>query len=424
MRDIGLLRECTLFLSGFSDTNNMKHILGFILLISSFAASMASAQNDLNMNGIASFEQLRKEYYIGALYLGWAGRDAATITNMPGKKRMELRITADRWPSLRFAQMWNQLITINNPSATLNANANDMLAFTSLPKGDLVAGDILAIELTGNNTTLVTLNGTPALRTGSPALFNMLLNSWIGQRPPSSEFKRDILELQKSAAGTELLARYQAVQPNDSRKKVIAGWGFKASAPETETPPATATAPAPAPSATPAPAPAVAATAPKTETPKPEAPKPQPEPKAPPAAAPAKPAATAAAPAPTANDAQQIAEQQARAAEAKAQAKAKQELQARLYDSYLGEVRKLVVRHVEYPKRAQKDNIEGLVMMRVRIDRGGNLASFEIAQSADDLLDEAALKAVKKAAPFPKASDQLEGNIFEFLVPMVFKLAQ
>jgi protein TonB len=87
-------------------------------------------------------------------------------------------------------------------------------------------------------------------------------------------------------------------------------------------------------------------------------------------------------------------------------------------------VRKQVVRNVEYPKRAQKENIEGLVMMRVRIDRSGNLASFELAQSADDLLDEAAQKAVKKAAPFPKPNDQLEGSNFEFLIPMVFKLAQ
>lgn len=396
----------------------MKQAIGLVLLVCSFAVAQgALAQgNDLNINGIASFEQLRKEYYIGALYLGWPGHDPAAIANMPGKKRMELHVTADRWPSLRFAQMWNQLITINNPSATLNANASDMLAFTSLPKGDLVEGDNIVIELTANNTTQVTLNGIPALRTGSPALFTMLLNSWIGQRPPSSEFKRDILDLPKTPATNDLIARYQAVHPADARKKVITGWGFKVE-PENAAPAiaavtataATANAPTP-------PAAAPVAAAPKKVEP-PKAAEPEPKPAAAPANTPAK---AVAAPAPIVDTAAQLAEQQAR----EAQAKAKQKQQSDLYDSYLGEVRKMVVRSVEYPKRAQKENIEGLVMMRVRIDRSGSLASYELAQSADDLLDEAAVKAVKKAAPFPKVNEQMEGATFEFLIPMVFKLAQ
>ncbi|HET8709947.1 MAG TPA: chalcone isomerase family protein, partial [Spongiibacteraceae bacterium] len=226
------------------------YLISFALLVTSLCAS---AQGDLNLNGMAAFEQLRKEYYIGALYLGWPGHDPAAIANMPGKKRMLINVTADRWPALRFAQMWNQAITINNPSATINANALDILAFTSLPKGDLVAGDRLVIEL-NDNATVVSLNGIPALRTSSAALFNMLLNGWIGPRPPTSEFKRDILELPKDQAASDLLARFEANHPNESRKKVIAGWGFKAepepaavAATSVATVAATATAAAPTP---------------------------------------------------------------------------------------------------------------------------------------------------------------------------------
>ena len=209
----------------------MNHLARALLatLLLAFNITAAHAQNgELNINGIASFEQLHKEYYIGALYLGWPGHDPAAIANMPGKKRMEIHITADRWPALRFSQIWNQLITINNPSATINTNAMDIIAFTSIPKGDLIEGDVVAIELTANNATHVSLNGVTALRTDSPALFTMLLNTWIGQRPPSSEFKRDILDAPKDKAGTDLVARYNSIHPNDARKKTIAGWGFKA----------------------------------------------------------------------------------------------------------------------------------------------------------------------------------------------------
>ena len=322
---------------------------------------------------------------------------------MPGKKRMELRITADRWPALRFSQVWNQLITINNPSETINANAMEIVAFTSIPKGDLVEGDILAIELAANNTTLVSLNGTTVLRTDTPALFTMLLNTWIGLRPPSSEFKRGILDAPKDKAGTDLIARYDSIHPNDSRKKVIAGWGFKAE-PEVAATTAVATATATAHAATPPLAPTAvtkkaepiaAAKSATEEKPKPQTPAP---------VTPPPPAQVAAATPPANTEAQ--------------------EKQKALRNAYIAQIRKLVVKEIDYPKRAIKENIEGLVMVKIQVDRNGAMSAFNIMQSADDLLDAAAERAAKKAAPFPKPSDDLKGDMFEVLIPIVFKLTQ
>lgn len=414
------------------------YLFTVLFVVTSFCAH---AQNsDLSLNGIAAFEQLRKEYYIGALYLGWPGHDQATIANMPGKKRMAIHITADRWPALRFAQMWNQAITINNPSAFINANALDILAFTSLPKGDLLAGDRLVVELATNNTTVVSLNGITALRTGSPALFTMLSNAWIGARPPTSEFKRDILDLPKDQAGKDLIARFENVRPNDTRKKTIAGWGFKSEPEPAAAAPAVAvTAPA-TPAAPPAPTPAapkkpepaetkpadtpkaVAETKPAAEPkpvepkaaesrpvePKPVEPKPAP---APVAQQPAKPPVPAAPPQPDP------------AALAAANAARDREQEA-LNAEYAKVVRNKVLRNIDYPRRAAKENIEGLVMVRIKVARNGSLNSVEVAQSADDLLDEESLKAVRKAAPFPQAPDALEGAAFESIVPIVFKLSQ
>jgi outer membrane biosynthesis protein TonB len=38
------------------------------------------------------------------------------------------------------------------------------------------------------------------------------------------------------------------------------------------------------------------------------------------------------------------------------------------------------------------------------------------------MLDEAALEAIKKGAPFPAVSESMEGAAFDFLIPVVFKL--
>ena len=63
-------------------------------------------------------------------------------------------------------------------------------------------------------------------------------------------------------------------------------------------------------------------------------------------------------------------------------------------------------------------------MVKIRSIAVATMSSFEIVQSADDLLDAAAERAAQKAAPFPKPSDDLEGSIFEALIPIVFKLTQ
>jgi periplasmic protein TonB len=254
----------------------------------------------------------------------------------------------------------------------------------------------------------------------------MILNTWIGTRPPTSEFKRDILKMPKDKAGTDLLARFDSTRPSDGRRKTIVSWGGKIEEP--------APAPAPAPVAAPEPKPkkpeVVAVVANKPE---PEA-KPKPEPReapavvaAPtPAPAPA-PVAPAPRPTPTPKPAPAPVVQQPDTASLAMAQKAREEKEAQqqnLYNEYLLQIRRAVNRKTEYPRRAVKDTVEGLVVLRVEVDRGGNLLGIDLAQSAHDLLDQAAQTAVKNAAPFTPANDLLEGSKFQFLVPIVFKLTK
>ena len=73
-------------------------------LVGLLAATAAFAQgrgfDQLDLNGLAAFEQLRKEYYVGALYLDGRASDPAAVLAAAGKKRMALHITADRWPPM------------------------------------------------------------------------------------------------------------------------------------------------------------------------------------------------------------------------------------------------------------------------------------------------------------------------------------
>ena len=83
--------------------------------------------------------------------------------------------------------------------------------------------------------------------------------------------------------------------------------------------------------------------------------------------------------------------------------------------SYLEMVRLRIERYKRYPQIARAKNIEGSVTIRFVITPEGAVREVEVAKrSGNKTLDQAALKAVQDAAPFPKPP----GHLFEGKVPL------
>lgn len=92
--------------------------------------------------------------------------------------------------------------------------------------------------------------------------------------------------------------------------------------------------------------------------------------------------------------------------------------------SYLEMVRFRIERYKRYPQIARARNIEGRVTIRFVITPEGGVREVEVSKrSGNKALDQAALKAVQDAAPFPKPP----GHLFKGAVPLeltiVFELA-
>jgi len=92
---------------------------------------------------------------------------------------------------------------------------------------------------------------------------------------------------------------------------------------------------------------------------------------------------------------------------------------------YLEMVRLKIERHKEYPDTARIRQIEGSVTIRFVITPEGGIRALELAKtSRHKALDEAALRAVEAAAPFPKPP----GHLFKGEVPLeltiVFELTR
>jgi len=78
-------------------------------------------------------------------------------------------------------------------------------------------------------------------------------------------------------------------------------------------------------------------------------------------------------------------------------------------------------RHKEYPRRAQQRRQEGVVLLFIAIDRGGRVLEARIEQSSGhDLLDQAALDMLERAAPLPPVPDDMPQQRLEIVVPVQF----
>lgn len=196
----------------------IKTLLAIIL-----SFSLAQASLSLELNGIGSYQQLRKEFYIGALYLNTKESDPAAIMSNNSSKRMALKVTTKRWSPRRWSLQWQNDIAINNSFADDPDLTQQLMTFTGFLGAKLINGDEIIIDYIAATGTVIKINDVKIIETKTAQLFNYLLNVWIGKLPPSGEFKDRILG-QKDATTDELLKRYNGITYDKSRTLLVASW--------------------------------------------------------------------------------------------------------------------------------------------------------------------------------------------------------
>lgn len=77
-----------------------------------------------------------------------------------------------------------------------------------------------------------------------------------------------------------------------------------------------------------------------------------------------------------------------------------------------------------YPEAARLEGLNGSTVVRVRIDRKGNVRYYALEYSTGyEALDHAAIDMIKRANPVPAVpSDYPKGELLEFLIPVSFSL--
>lgn len=381
----------------------LKSIINFFTSILLTCYCSLSLAADPVLNGMATHIDLGKEQFIGALYSSTLSDSADKLLSSNQAMRMELKIVAPEGVTTRrFSRWWIEGMAINNAPSLLTEQADNMVKFDGLFKGRFFQNDTITFSFEPGKGVNVSINDALLGNIASDKFFGMLLRTWIGKVPLSSEYKDDILKAGNVNAA--LKARYDKLKPSKERSTEVAGWSKMKSAAE------------------------LAAEKEKEKEAK-EA------------------AAKSASSQSSSVDAKQLAAQKAEQAKAAEAAKAEaakaaqksaqaaaatndddekpaltaQNLLARQF--YVSDNLKRIYASVRYPKKALERGQTGSVRVAVTINRQGNIVSTSVVQASDvDSLNEAALDAVNKVAPYPAIPDSISGSTFEFTAPIKFVL--
>src|SRR5690606_26936050 len=293
----------------------------------------------------------------------------------------------------RFSRMWIEGMAINNSNALLTAQADNMVKFDSLFKGRLQQNDHVIFALNPGDGIDVSVNNVRLGTIEDDQFFPMLLRTWIGRVPLSSDYRANLLTMGDVSA--DLRTRYNAITFTPARVTEINSW--KKPVPEPAQVAATPTREAPRP----APAPESNAPTPSVSLPpiarvelpdleRPDSPsRPADEDQTPPPPAPIveQPSVVAAAQstATTANGYDEDEEDQP--------ALTAQSLLARQF--YGSDILKKIRASVRYPRISLQRNQEGSMRIALVINRDGSIASMAwVEESKHDRLNSEAWDAV------------------------------
>ncbi|HEY9029864.1 MAG TPA: TonB family protein [Kangiella sp.] len=170
----------------------------------------------LQLNGLAVHSELRQEWFLNGLYLSSKSDDPEEIINSPMLKRMQIKVLADELPGRRLKRFWIERIKNNNEASLVLENAKGVRELADTLGQDFAAGDTINIDFVPGQGTVIQINGA-VVNTIDEDIFPLMLNTWIGERPPSSEFKDSILGSQSAVNYSDLLAKFSSISPASSR---------------------------------------------------------------------------------------------------------------------------------------------------------------------------------------------------------------
>lgn len=205
----------------------MKNLIAILAIFLSFLGNSAQGlESNVSQNkapqildvkliptGFGLTKLLKEDYFLASLLIDKDAifQGAEELVYIDAARRMEFKFVADRKISGRtFGRQMAESIKINNEKEALLDSISQVKQFIGMFRRSIKKGDVLRFDYHASFGTRVYLNKR---RLGeipySSVFYRLLLNTWLGERPPSSEFKSGILGRNGDDYAVEMQKRYQ-----------------------------------------------------------------------------------------------------------------------------------------------------------------------------------------------------------------------
>jgi periplasmic protein TonB len=357
----------------------------------------------LELNGLAVYEELGEEQFIGALYLDTLTQDNKAALLADERKQMVIKVVSDRLLQRKFRRLWLEGVANNLGATDQTQYAQNLADFVNLLRFPLQQNDTLVIERRFRQRIDVSVNNVLLGSISNPAFFDVLLRTWIGPVPLSSDFRSGILRA--GSIDIALLTRFNGVRTTQERVDAVREWAAQqstssqsASLAEVSSQSSRASSARSRSSVSQASSLQVSSRAQGVSSFAASSAKPANE--EPVRSLPVSPAVTEAGDDESFTAATLLSRQ-----------------------LFISQLTRWTARQVKFPASALKRGQQGTVRIQVKIGRNGAvLDTLVLGASPHNSLNKAALQAIKDANPFPPMPDVIQGESFEFTVPIAFTL--
>lgn len=379
--------------------------LGWILLFLYASSVHADDSTNFYLHSTAEYKTSNVPTYIAGLYLSERRESLTPEFAFEYANTMAFKILRSRLSSRSWGRDLIQKSVINNAAEVVAQRAAGFQEFSELLTEWLYEGDFVELRRQSGGMSFH-VNGTEIGYVEDPELFSALLKVWIGEVPPSSEFKNSLLN---HSLTQEQAKRFSAQSDVVAREARAREWLALLK-------------------------PVQEVLVDNNQLPSPSFPTESDQGQGEPVSSYVDSEASLAE-----NlilERQRLAEKEQALVALQAEINAEKQKQAErerreqeqeARETIMNEYTRVLYRHpnkfIRYPLRSQARREQGLVEIMVQINRDGKLVKAELATSSDyPRLDKAAITAVQEANPFPGVPSDIPGDVFEFIIPLSFRI--
>lgn len=180
------------------------------------------------LNGVGEARELTGSLYLGALYLEHRSNNPEVVATSIWSKRIAMRISAEKLYGRRLGQLWRERIAINSDRKLVTDLGKEIMQFVDAFKDTYIKGDEIDIDFTPDKGTTISVNGTQIAKIKKPELYEVLLRAWVGDKPPTAQFKVGVMGNADDATAIALQQQFAALKPTAKRIAETSTWAKKA----------------------------------------------------------------------------------------------------------------------------------------------------------------------------------------------------